>query len=230
MTLDSIGIVGVTGRLGSAIRQACADSGVPVVATARTTGWRPRTGTPAVLIDASHPSALTGTLEFCRAHRCALLYCVSDPAPADLERLHALGAGAPVALIPNLSPLQWIQTRSAQLAGRLAAALDLTAEITVIDRHTAAKRDAPSATARRLAGVLPESAQVVSERFGVRVCDHRVLFATGGESLELTHAVRDLESAARAALRLAARLAGSAPGFYTADQLYTRMTEPDRGE
>ncbi|MGW0248459.1 dihydrodipicolinate reductase C-terminal domain-containing protein [Nocardia goodfellowii] len=230
MKIDGIGIVGVTGRLGTAIRQACADGDVPIVVSASSAGWSPGGGPPAVVLDASRPAALADTIDFCRGHGSALLYCVSDPSPNDLENLRALGAEVPVAWIANLSPLQWIQTQAVQLSGRFAAALDMDAEITVIDRHTAAKQDAPSATARRLAAVLGPSAQVISERFGVRVCDHRVLFAVGGETFEITHSVRDLQSAAKNALRMAAQLATAGPGYHTADELYARITEQHEGE
>ncbi|MFF2554232.1 dihydrodipicolinate reductase C-terminal domain-containing protein [Nocardia sp. NPDC058058] len=230
MTRDGIGIVGATGRLGSAIGQVCAARGVPLLAAASTSGWTVGTRAPAVLIDASRPAALTSTIAFCRRHSSALLYCVSDPGPEDLLRLRELSTEVPVGLIANLSPLQWIQTRAVELSGHLAHALELDAEITVVDRHTAAKVDAPSATARLLSEALEKRAEVISERFGVRVCDHRVLFASGGETYEITHSVRDLAVAAAAAVRLGEQLARAGAGWYTTDALYSRITALYEGD
>ncbi|APE35011.1 hypothetical protein BOX37_14810 [Nocardia mangyaensis] len=224
MISGGVAIIGATGRLGSAIHRACDDNAVAVVATAGSAGWNTESATPAVVVDASRPAALPSTIDFCARSGAALLYCVSNPTPEGLRRLRVLGRDVPVGLVTNLSPLQWIQTRSAQLSARLAGMLQLPVEVTVIDRHPAAKADAPSATARLLASALPLSATVASERFGPRVCDHRVVLTARGETYEIAHSVRDLDLVAAAAVRLAAQLAGSAPGVFSTDELYTQLT------
>ncbi|MEV0686314.1 dihydrodipicolinate reductase C-terminal domain-containing protein [Nocardia sp. NPDC050378] len=224
MSSGGVAIIGATGRLGSAIHRGCADAGVAVLATADSTGWHgTESATPEVVIDASRPAALPSTIDFCTRTGAALLYCVSNQTPAGLRELRALSDDVPVAVATNLSPLQWVQTRVAELSAQLAAALPLAVEVTVIDRHPVSKTDAPSATAQLLASAMSFPATVVSERFGPRVCDHRVVFTAGGETFDLVHTVRDLDLVAAAAVRLAGALADSEPGWFTTDELYSRL-------
>jgi 4-hydroxy-tetrahydrodipicolinate reductase len=219
-----IAIVGATGRLGSAIHRACADDGVAVLATADSTGWHGAdTATPTVVVDASRPAALPTTIDFCARSGSALLYCVSNQTSRGMAELRALAADVPVGIATNLSPLQWIQTRVAELSAQLAAALPSAVDVTVVDRHPVSKTDAPSATAQLLASAMSLPTTIVSERFGPRVCDHRVVLTAGGETFELVHSVRDLDLVAAAAVRLAGHLAASAPGWFSTDELYTQL-------
>ncbi|MEU6564540.1 dihydrodipicolinate reductase C-terminal domain-containing protein [Nocardia nova] len=223
MIPEAVAIAGATGTLGSALTRACAARGAPVVATATRRGWTAGDRSPAVVIDASRAAGLARTLEFCHRHDSALLYCVSDPGEDGRALLRRAAERIPIGLVANLSPLQWIQTRIAATAARLTAALGLPAELTVLDRHPATKRDAPSATAQRLAEALDRPATVLSERFGARVCDHRVSVTVSGETCDIVHSVRDLDLAADTALRLAHTLTTAGPGWYTADDLFTRL-------
>ncbi|MGV9664573.1 dihydrodipicolinate reductase C-terminal domain-containing protein [Nocardia niigatensis] len=223
MISGGVGIVGVTGRLGSAIAETCRRTSTPIVTTASTAGWRIGDGRPEVVIDASRASALPDTLDYCDANGSALLYCVSNPPERELRELRRASERIPVAMAANLSPLHWIQARAAATAAHLAAAIGYDVETTVIDRHPATKQDAPSATARLLLEQAGGAGMVISERYGLPVSDHRLLFTGQSETLELTHSVRDLHPAAEGALRLAARLTTLSPGWYTADQLYAQL-------
>ncbi|BDU06798.1 hypothetical protein FMUBM48_30610 [Nocardia cyriacigeorgica] len=223
-----IAVAGVTGRLGSAIHTVCQHYSIPVTATSRSTGWVFDTDRIALVIDASVASAIDETILVCDRTDTPLLYCVSNPPATTLAKLHALGRRVPVGVVANLSPLHWVQSRAAALSGELLAKLAIETQATVVDRHPPTKRDAPSATARVLAGVMPEPVTVVSERSGRPVSDHRVVLTAAGETYELSHSVRDLRLAASAAVRLGAELATAAPGLYSADDLYSRVIGRER--
>ena len=85
--------------------------------------------------------------------------------------------------------------------------------------HHAAKRDAPSGTALALERVLrdagyPGSVNVASTRAGAIPGTHTVGFDSAGETITLTHAVRDRTPFARGALEAARWIAGRT-GWYT---------------
>ncbi|HLS75817.1 MAG TPA: dihydrodipicolinate reductase C-terminal domain-containing protein [Nocardia sp.] len=218
-----VAVVGATGRLGRAVTEACARHGVRVATVADSTGWTVGDEPVGVVIDASRPAALDAVARHCTATGAALLTCVSGRPPESEAVLAALSERVPVLVAANLSPLHWLQARAAELLARLAPALVPDAEITVLDRHPTTKLDAPSATARKLAALLPEHTAVHSARYGAAVSDHHVLLTVGGESLELSHRVRDLRGPATAALALAAWLERARPGRYAADDVFAEL-------
>lgn len=216
-------VVGATGRLGRAVIDACARHGVRVGTVADSTGWTVGEVPVGVLVDASGPAALDAVAEHCAGTGAALLSCVSGRPPQADATLSALARQVPVLIAANLSPLHWLQARAAELAARLAPILIPDAEFTVVDRHPTTKRDAPSATAKNLAALLPEQSTVLAQRYGAAVSDHHVILTAGSESWELSHRVRDLRGPATAALTLAAWLEQAGPGRYTAAEVFAEL-------
>ena len=143
---------------------------------------------------------------------------VGDDVGEAMERVR--GMRVSVCITANLSPLHWIQSETLRTAVPLITSLGIAIESTVIDRHTTTKRDAPSATARVLGDLLPQSHQVVSERYGAPVSDHRVILTCMSEMYELSHTVRDLRLVATGALILTDQLARLENGLFTAAWLY----------
>ncbi|MEU4318372.1 dihydrodipicolinate reductase C-terminal domain-containing protein [Nocardia fluminea] len=225
---QGIAVVGATGRLGAAIVRACAENSVPVLTVASTAGWCEGEHRPDVVIDASHPDALSDTVEFCARTRSPLLYCVSNPHPDQLDELDALSRHVAVTVAANLSALHWVHARTVELAARLGLAIGCDLETVVLDRHPQSKRDAPSATARVLHERAGGSGRIISERYGAPVNDHHVVFGAPHESLDIHHSVRDLRAAAAGALRLAAQATTLSAGRYTADELYAQLADQDR--
>lgn len=223
-----VAIAGVTGRLGSAIRTACAQHAITVAATSCGTGWTFDAEGIGLVIDASVAAAVDETILVCDRADSALLYCVSNPSATTLAKLRALSRRVPVAVAANLSPLHWVHSRATALSCDLLAAAGIATRATVVDRHPPTKRDAPSATARVLAESIPEPVTVVSERAGGPVSDHRVVLTATGETYELSHSVRDLRLAASGALCLGAEIRAAAPGIYSADDLYARIACRER--
>jgi 4-hydroxy-tetrahydrodipicolinate reductase len=194
-----------------------------------------------VAIDFSVPAA---TLEIAAAAADAgVAYVVGTTGldAAESAALEALGARIPLVRAANFSlavnVLAWL-TREA--SARLGA--DFDAEI--VELHHAAKRDAPSGTALRLAEAVAEGRgadlgdHVVLERageigarpagaIGVQTLrggdnpgEHTVMFVGRGERVELVHRSATREHFAAGAVRAAAWLAGRPAGVYRIEEIF----------
>jgi 4-hydroxy-tetrahydrodipicolinate reductase len=111
-------------------------------------------------------------------------------------------------------------------------------DIEIVEMHHNQKKDAPSGTAVRLAEVIAKARELSYEndvkhgregmvgarqkneigmhavRGGDVVGDHTVIFATGGERVELTHKASSRDTFAKGALRAAKFLQKANPGLY----------------
>ena len=125
-----------------------------------------------------------------------------------------------------------------ELCGKVAKILGDDYDIEVVEMHHNQKVDAPSGTAERLAEVLAEARGlsyandtkhgrhgmvgkrtkneigVHALRGGDVVGDHTIIFATGGERIELTHKASSRDTFVRGALRAAVFLASAESGEY----------------
>jgi 4-hydroxy-tetrahydrodipicolinate reductase len=234
-------LVGVTGRMGRALVRAAADfpalriSGA--IAAAGSAALGQDAGTLAgcaplgvrvsgalepclagadVVIDFSRPEALPATLAACRAaHRPLLVGTTGWPAQAE-EALGAAAADIALLVAANTSLAVAVLT---ELTRRAAELLPRQFSVSIIERHHAGKRDAPSGTARVLAAAA-ESARaggpvpVHSVREGELVGEHDVLFSGPGESLTLAHRALDRSLFARGALAAALWLSSQPAGRY----------------
>ena len=124
------------------------------------------------------------------------------------------------------------------LAGMTAKLLGDEYDIEVVEMHHNLKKDAPSGTAVRLGEILAD-ARGLSYKEDVRhgrsgitgerpraeigmhalrggdvVGDHTVIFAVGGERVELSHKASSRDTFAKGALRAVRFLATAAPGLY----------------
>lgn len=157
---------------------------------------------------------------------------------AELQQL--ADGGARIVCSPNMSVgvnlLFHLVAEAAKILGD-----DYDIEIT--EMHHNQKKDAPSGTAVRLAEVVCEAtgrdyaADVVHGREGMVgartrreigmhalrggdvVGDHTVMFATGGERVELTHKASSRDTFAKGALRAVRFLANAKPGLYDMQQV-----------
>jgi len=232
----TVGIVG-TGRLGRSVAEACARAGVPVVLTADRRGRR-GDAVPTVLVDASAAGAADQVHDYCAEHRVALVECVSDLTSSQWSRLERLAAQVAVVRAPNLAVGNYLQSRLAahlaELQSRLAGAgiLAATAETSVAERHPTTKAHRPSATAVALAEGWERAAgtpvaDVASERGGLPVSDHQLLWSWPAETLLLRHSVQALDAAAGGALAAARWAAGQPAGLYLLHSVFDDLI--DRG-
>jgi 4-hydroxy-tetrahydrodipicolinate reductase len=252
-----VAVVGALGRMGERVRAALADESGLELAAALEAPDHPGLGTrvgEAVEVTSDPKQALSGcdvAIDFSvpesalRAARaaadagCAFVSGTTGLSPDERAELDACAERVPVLLAANFSLavnlLAWL-TREA--AGRLGPGYD--AEIAEL--HHAAKRDAPSGTALRLAAAIaegrggsegeglvlsragdtgarvPGSIGIQALRAGDCPGEHTVLFAGRGERLELVHRAATRDHFAAGAVRAALWLVGRPPGHYRVEQ------------
>jgi 4-hydroxy-tetrahydrodipicolinate reductase len=164
-------VVGALGRMGRAVREALAHEPSLVLAAALEAKEHPERGARLehgvvvsddlasavaqcdVAIDFTTPAVTLATARACADAGVAYVAGTTGLSRADTDALDALGARIPIVRAANFSlavnTLVWLVRAAAQ---RLGPAFD--AEI--VELHHAAKRDAPSGTALRLAEAIAE--------------------------------------------------------------------------
>jgi 4-hydroxy-tetrahydrodipicolinate reductase len=102
----------------------------------------------------------------------------------------------------------------------------------IVERHHAAKKDAPSGTARVLAldisreSLSKKSVPIVSLRHGAQPGEHSVFFEGADETVELVHRARSRAIFAQGAVRAAEwMLSSGRKGPLTFDEFFTATTE-----
>lgn len=192
-----IAVHGATGRLG---RLIAAEAGSMYAGSVGRSGPVPDCD---VVIDVSTPDGLRALLP--RLSGQPLVVGTTG----DLPDLADYAARAPVAVVPNFSagvPVLLDLLREA--VGRLPGW-----QIEVVEAHHAAKRDAPSGTAKRLVEAIGAPVPTHSLRLGDVIGEHTVWLAGPGERLELKHIATRREVFAIGAIRWARQMAGAAPGL-----------------
>lgn len=189
-----------------------------------------------VVIDFSFHEATAANAERLASKGVALVIGTTGLTDEEDDAVAAAARHIPVVMAPNMSlgvNLLFV------LAERAAAALRGQGyDIEILERHHRLKKDAPSGTALGLGEAVARGREVnladVAQhgregmtgertdkeigfhaiRAGDIVGDHTVLFATGGESIELSHRATSRDTFAIGALRAAAWATGREPGMY----------------
>jgi 4-hydroxy-tetrahydrodipicolinate reductase len=160
--------------------------------------------------------------------------------PAERKELEALAQRIPIVLAANFSVAVNVLFHLARQAARL---LGDGFDAEIVELHHAAKVDAPSGTALRLAEAIAEgrgperdrrfvlaregetgaraagSIGVLALRGGDNPGEHTALFLGQGERLELTHRSATRDHFARGALHAARWLLEKPPGLYDMEQV-----------
>lgn len=250
-----IAVVGASGRMGRAVVRLAHEAGMQLVCAVGITevgrdagelaGVGP-TGTcivdglaaleharADVVVDFSTPAATVALVGIAAGSGTAIVSGTTgldDHARSALERA---SVRIPVLWEPNMSIGVHVLTRLVSEAAAALAGWD----IEVVETHHAAKVDAPSGTALRLAeaaqkararetrlvhGRVGRPGPRASEEIGMHalrggdiVGDHVVHFLGGGERLELTHRATSRDVFAHGAVRAARWLAGKPAGRYS---------------
>ena len=91
--------------------------------------------------------------------------------------------------------------------------------IELVESHHNQKKDAPSGTAlalaKEIAGEIKRNPTIHSIRAGDIVGEHTVLFAAGGEQIEIKHVATSRDAFAHGALHAAKWVSGKKPGLYS---------------
>lgn len=166
-----------------------------------------------VLVDFSTPEATLKHLkQIQNLHKAAVVGTTGFDA-AGFKAITGLARNFPIVLDSNFSWGIAMMRRWLKAAGRYPDGIDAG----ICEIHRSGKKDAPSGTAKDLAGLLKEAGQkpqVVSLRLGEVRGEHRVYFAGSHEILQISHQVYSRETFAAGALHAAQWARGRKPGLY----------------
>lgn len=191
-----------------------------------------------VLIDFSHPSALSGVLAYANEHRIPAVIATTGLSAEDL--LTVQDAAKQVAIFSSANMSLGVSLL-AELAKKAAAILGNSFDVEIIEKHHNQKIDAPSGTALMLAEAMsdglsyapkyvydrqsvrtkrdPHEIGFSSIRGGTIVGEHEILFAGHDECISLSHSAMSKEIFASGAVNAAAFLVGKPAGLYTMKDL-----------
>ena len=231
-----IGVFG-KGRLGSAIAELAG----PDLA------WcigrnEPPSGSVDVAMDASSGAAVSEHLDWCLNHGADFLIGTTGWEIPDL--VDRVGARIAVLTAPNFSLTVALYARLSLILARFAAQ-DEDRDPYLVEHHHARKHDAPSGTAKLLAGtlmkgcprktawVIPAAGQdvkpfqlnVSSIRAGHTYSSHIVGLDSPGEVIELHHSARSARPYAEGALQ-AARWIRGRKGVFTMAEVAKEVLDP----
>lgn len=196
------------------------------------------TGKADVLIDFSHPSSLTGILEYCKKNKLPAVLATTGFSEEQKAEFKEASKEIPIFFSANMSLGINLLISLAQKAAKL---LEDNFDIEIVERHHNQKIDAPSGTALAIADaiddVLSYGAEYVYDRHSVRkkrkkteigissvrggtiVGDHEVIFAGNDEVIEISHHAASKEVFAVGAVKAAAFISGKEPGMYDMNDL-----------
>lgn len=188
-----------------------------------------------VLIDFTRPEATLEYLVACRKAGKAIVIGTTGFDDAGKAAIAAASKDIPVVFAPNMSVGVNITLKLIEQAAR---ALDADYDIEIVEMHHNQKVDAPSGTALKMGevaaaargttlaadGVLSREGQTgprkrgtigfATLRGGNVIGDHTVIFAGGGERIEISHKSSTRGNYARGAIRAASWLMGKPAGLY----------------
>lgn len=246
-------ISGCNGRMGHVVEEICnADPDVNVIAGFDILGRSGRDfpvytspeqfpGQADVVVDFSHPSALTALLSFCKSRGVCAVLATTGYSDEQLAEIREAAKIIPVFRSANMSLGINVVI---ELIKKAASVLD-GYDIEIVERHHNRKVDAPSGTALMLADAAASAVSYEPEyvytrhdvrqsrekreigisavRGGTIVGDHEVIFAGRDEIIELHHHAASREIFASGAVKAAKFLTGKPSGLYSMADLVSEQ-------
>ena len=215
-----IAINGACGRMGQAVAKAAADAGVEVAAlidVVKAPGvTRSLQKKVDALVDFSTPEAALERLAECVKTKTPAIICTTGFSDAQKAQIAAAAKKIPIIYSSNMSVgVNLLFKRVPEIARTLGDAYD----IDIIETHHRFKKDAPSGTAKTLAERIESATgrkpNVHAVRSGDVVGEHRIVFGTLGDSIEIIHRASTRDIFAKGSIEAAKWASAAKPGLYT---------------
>ena len=200
------------------------------------------TGEADVVIDFSHPSALTNILTYCKKRKLPVILATTGFTNEQKNEFTDASNEIPVFFSANMSLGINLLIALAKKATKL---LEGNFDIEIVERHHNQKIDAPSGTALAIADAIDETlsfpAEYVYDRHAVRrkrkkteiglhavrggtiVGDHEIIFAGTDEVIELKHSAHSKEVFAVGAIKAAKFITDKPAGMYNMNDLISNL-------
>ena len=191
-----------------------------------------------VILDFSHPSALSGTLAFARENHIPAVIATTGLSPQQIAYIRETSQFVPLFFSANMS---LGVNLVAELARKAAAVLSDSFDIEILEKHHNKKIDAPSGTALMLADEINDALNgtkeyvfdrhsvskrrekkeigIQSVRCGTIVGEHEILFAGPDELISIKHTAMSKEIFATGAINAALFLAKQPNGLYSMKEM-----------
>jgi 4-hydroxy-tetrahydrodipicolinate reductase len=215
-----IAINGACGRMGQAVAKAAADAGVEVAAlidVVKAPGVARNLAKKVdALIDFSTPEAALERLSECVKTKTPAIVCTTGFSDAQRAEIAAAAKKIPVVYSSNMSVgVNLLFKKVPEIARTLGESYD----IDIIETHHRFKKDAPSGTAKTLAERIESATgrkpNVHAVRSGDVVGEHRIVFGTLGDSIEIIHRASTRDIFAKGSIEAAKWASRAKPGLYT---------------
>lgn len=215
-------IVGITGRMGTAVSELATEYGFKVTAGVSRTGTtleNLNANECDVVIDFSLPELTPQVLAWCTQNKKPLISGVTGLRESDHKEFSKAGTEIPVLWSPNMSMGVAILMRALR---QLKPLKDYDFQIEEV--HHRNKKDAPSGTAKALQAVLTDTiGRILPEPLSIRGGGifgiHKVLAMGEDEVLSFEHTALSRRVFARGALRAAQWLLNQPAGLYQIDDV-----------
>lgn len=190
-----------------------------------------------VIIDFSRPSALKSLLDFSKKNKVPVVLCTTGYSAEELFLIKEASKTTAIFHSANMSlGINIVKNILSNISKFLYEDFD----IEIIEKHHNQKIDAPSGTALLLGDTIKESIPVETVynhgrvgnckrqkkeigmhavRGGNIVGEHDVIFAGGGEVIEIKHSALSRKVFAVGAIKAASFVAGKGPGLYNMDNM-----------
>lgn len=200
------------------------------------------TGEADVVIDFSHPSALTNVLNYCKKRKFPVILATTGFTNEQKQEFTDASKEIPVFFSANMSLGINLLIDLAKKATKL---LEGNFDIEIVERHHNQKLDAPSGTALAIADAIDETlsfpAEYVYDRHAVRkkrkkteiglhavrggtiVGEHDIIFAGTDEVIELKHSAHSKEVFAVGAVKAAKFITDKPAGLYNMNDIISNL-------
>jgi len=215
-----IAINGACGRMGLAVEKAAGEAKVDValkidviqaVGIASTLSEKVD-----AMVDFSTPEAALERLAECVTLKTPAVICTTGFTDAQKAVIAEAATKVPVVFSSNMSVgVNLLFKRVPEIAKTLGPGYD----IDIIETHHRFKKDAPSGTAKTLAERIEAATgrkpAMHSLRSGDVVGEHRVIFGSLGDSIEIVHRASNRDIFAKGSIEAAKWVKDAKPGLYT---------------
>lgn len=212
-------LIGAKGRMGQTIAGLCQErSDITIGARCDlgdSIGWAMKDCD--VAIDFSQADAIESVCNAALTNRTPLVIGTTGHSPPQRDAIEEAAKTLPIVFASNFSvgvnALFWLTRKTAGLLGPEFG-------VEIIETHHRTKKDAPSGTAKTLAGILKQARSIddvptQSIREGEVVGEHTVIFTGPGERLELKHIAKSRDTFAKGALDAAQWVVEKPAGLYS---------------
>ncbi len=173
------------------------------------------------LVDFTLPGATLENLTYVVKYKKCAVVGTTGFSPEGFKQIEEAARYIPIVYSPNMSQGVNLLFKLIQICARVLKGYSVSLE----EAHHLQKKDAPSGTAKKIAQILNQEGfnirteQIKAIREGEIVGDHRVVFESKAEKIELFHSAKTRDIFAQGALQAVKWVIDKQKGLYTMEEV-----------